>query len=1226
MAPPQRPFPPFDPLAESQEGNAAWAPRELPPIAEVRAGVLQPEALVTAARRHSPLSSGDRIGDFTLLEMLGIGGAGEVYRCQDAAGAQYAIKVAHRRKSVRPTEKLLQQQNELEALSRLRHPSLVRVHTGGLLEGGDFYIVMELVEGETLGTYLRRKGRLDVLEAVVLLREVSQALAYCHRHSVLHLDLKPHNILLVDPHTARLKLLDFGFARLLGSADDLGSTAVTGTYGYMAPECLRGRSGANERADLYSLGVVFYELLSGVLPFDGARPDQALKNQLSGNIVPLRQHLPSIPRQVERLIEALLAVNPEYRYPTAARLQAELQALSYVVLAGARDIVRGESAVNTPTVVPYEVPFVGRRRELAQVLERLDHVVARRRSSAVVIEGVAGVGKSRMLSEFLQLPRLRDGALFALGRCRKLDGLVPYAPIREALSRLAHVLAQRLRHAAGETQRALGAGLAGDGAILLSLVPELGQLVPRAAEPDSGIQAPGGTGEVARGMAHLFRSLAQLRPLIIAIEDLHWADEATLVVLGELCRADDLGPVMLVGTARGRTAQLAHLESLQLGPLAVEENDALLVALVDGEADVVKALKRIIPLTREGNPLLSTQIVRHLEAEGLIWRVDDGSVALSPVIEHNYQPPDSVSQVLGRIVEHLPESARLVLSVAALMDRQFLPSEVVGLGIFGAAEIDEALSRASRLHLCLVTPEACSFTHELVRSQLAATLPAADLPALHARIAAQLRRRGSPSGALAHHLERSGQISEAARAYHDAGVEAYRLHDPRGAYQQLEHAIDLLASCPQLEAGDEQLLLRTVYQLCRVGGLLGSHERALQRLASARARLGDGWAEHPALTSACARLHYVQGDFVRALDFSRRCLNVAGDERELRMFQCAPANIVGRALCASGKFHESIAPLRRGCELAEEAREYEEVSHSEGLLAVALAFTGNYALAAERCTLSESLARRLASPVRVLGALFYKAAIAEAGFTWQIGLRATAQLLAIAEQRQIGGLYLYLGTMFAGRSSYHAGYVKRAAVLLKNSLRLGEKLRIGLGAGWAHAYLGDVLMAEGDLQAAAESYARGLEVSNTSRPDEYAAPMCLMGLAQCSAYQGQPLAIMTAAGDEALARLHASGNRSTRAHALQRYAEALEHLGEHARGAFIRAERAALLLELGIASCDWKPDLVGSSSAATEWLGGSKASEAVSLHEHLASTEGYVPEFLQNTTSRGGHAPGGTNG
>ena len=260
-----------------------------------------------------------------------------------------------------------------------------------------------------------------------------------------------------------------------------------------------------------------------------------------------------------------------------------------------------------------------------------------------------------------------------------------------------------------------------------------------------------------------------------------------------------------------------------------------------------------------------------------------------------------------------------------------------------------------------------------------------------------------------------------------------------------------------------------------------------------------------------------------------------------------------------------------GCELARDAGEYVELAHSEGLYAVALGFTGAFDDAAARAESSMRLSRRLGDPIRVIACHVYNAAMAESRFDWDAGIRETTELLAMAEESAIAGLYLYVGTAMAGRHQFHVGHLDRARVLLLNALAMSKSLDIVMLLSWTHAFLGDVYFVAQRHEEARQSYEQGLEVANARNGDDFAGPLCLIGLAHLAAVDRRGADEIHRLAEQALARLAEAENLSTRAVALQRYAEALEMVGALDAAAALLAERAAILARLGVEGADFWP-------------------------------------------------------
>jgi serine/threonine protein kinase len=265
---------------------------------------------------------------FDLDREIGRGGMGIVYRAVDRRLKRaVAVKVLPPDLAFR-SEIRTRFLHEAETSAQLTHPNIVPIYSVDERDGL-VYFVMAFIDGQTLAQQLAAAGgALPVDEARRILREVANALAYAHAHGVIHRDIKPDNILLANDG-ARVMVTDFGIARAVTAGLDSRLTAtgvVIGTPAYMSPEQCAGDKEVDGRSDLYSLGVVAYQMLSGALPFSGASTAAILVKQLSEAPVPLSQRAPWVPPGLAAAIMRLLAKNPDQRFPDAASFLRALDA------------------------------------------------------------------------------------------------------------------------------------------------------------------------------------------------------------------------------------------------------------------------------------------------------------------------------------------------------------------------------------------------------------------------------------------------------------------------------------------------------------------------------------------------------------------------------------------------------------------------------------------------------------------------------------------------------------------------------------------------------------------------------------------------------------------------------------------------------------------------------------------------------------------------------------
>jgi serine/threonine-protein kinase len=262
---------------------------------------------------------GQKLGKYEILKTLGSGGFGTVYLVRDTwIDKKVAIKVPHKQNG--EFDELLREPRLLAALD---HESIVSIVTAEKSDGY-FFIVMEFVEGESLEALIQKNKGIDLDTAVDFSRQIASAVDYAHRQAVLHRDLRPGNVL-VTPG-GRIKITDFGTSRFLEVADR--ASTIIGSPPYMAPEQFQGR--AVFASDVYSLGVIMYEMMTGVLPYFSANPRQLEKMAASGKFVPPRERNRAIPSEIAEIITRALAPLVSERYQHASDILDDLGTVSEI--------------------------------------------------------------------------------------------------------------------------------------------------------------------------------------------------------------------------------------------------------------------------------------------------------------------------------------------------------------------------------------------------------------------------------------------------------------------------------------------------------------------------------------------------------------------------------------------------------------------------------------------------------------------------------------------------------------------------------------------------------------------------------------------------------------------------------------------------------------------------------------------------------------------------------
>ncbi len=257
---------------------------------------------------------------YLIAKDLGHGGMADVYLAMDTVlNREVAIKLLRGELCADPVS-LLRFQREANAASALTHPNIVEIYDVGEYNGRQ-YIVMEYVRGKTLKQLIANRGALDNQESVTIMKQLVDAVREAHAHGIIHRDIKPQNVLIKDDGT--IKITDFGIALAEDAVQLTQTDSVMGSVHYLAPEVARGET-ASEQSDIYSLGIVLYELLCGDVPFHGDSPIQIAMKHMEEDVPSVRELNPNVPQSLENIITKATAKNKAYRYRSAEEMLEDI--------------------------------------------------------------------------------------------------------------------------------------------------------------------------------------------------------------------------------------------------------------------------------------------------------------------------------------------------------------------------------------------------------------------------------------------------------------------------------------------------------------------------------------------------------------------------------------------------------------------------------------------------------------------------------------------------------------------------------------------------------------------------------------------------------------------------------------------------------------------------------------------------------------------------------------
>jgi serine/threonine-protein kinase len=308
------------------------------------------------------IAAGHTIGSYRILNKIGTGGMGAVYLAEHPLiGKKVALKVIHR--ELAGNKEVVQRFfQEAKAVTRINNEHIVQIHDFGVTPEGDHFYIMEYLEGKTLAQLLAKERVIDVMRSLHIAAQVASALAAAHGSGVIHRDLKPDNVMLIsrlgDPDF--VKLLDFGLAKVFASQSAVKTAAgvLLGTPQYMSPEACESRATIDARTDVYALGILLFQMTTGMLPFDGETMGEVLVKQVTQLPPAPRGINPNIPPSVEQLILRCLAKAADSRFPTMNQLrEALLDPEAYLMksppIAPARSLAPGEAPATAQQVMAY---------------------------------------------------------------------------------------------------------------------------------------------------------------------------------------------------------------------------------------------------------------------------------------------------------------------------------------------------------------------------------------------------------------------------------------------------------------------------------------------------------------------------------------------------------------------------------------------------------------------------------------------------------------------------------------------------------------------------------------------------------------------------------------------------------------------------------------------------------------------------------------------------------
>jgi serine/threonine protein kinase/tetratricopeptide (TPR) repeat protein len=1072
---------------------------------------------------------GQQFGNYRLLRAVGSGSFATVYLGEHIhLGTQAAIKVLKMDVSPEESEAF---RAEARTIARLVHPHIVRVLDFGL-QGETPFLVMDYAPYGSLRAHVPARLPHPLASVLPYVKQVAEALHYAHQQQVIHRDVKPENMLLGAQE--QVLLGDFGLAVIFASSRQHQNFDMAGTMAYMAPEQIRGNP--CPASDQYALAVVLYQWLTGVLPFQGA-PREILFQHLVRRPPSLRVQRADVSAPVEAVILQALAKEPRQRF---ASVEAFVTALQRAAQGEGEDTSASERRIPLPPHgrgVPWrrtpQHVLVGRERELG-ILRHLLQTVQEQKEQHIAEEvspgrpyvsltGDPGIGKTRLAEEIGQLA-LQQGWTVLWGRAHSHEQQMVYCvwiDILRGAFTYGHWPWQEVA-ASPERYRPLAA-----------LLPELAELFPAA--PAARSENPVQTSlRIWEAVLTVLAAICLHAPLLIVLDDLHWADNASYHLLGYLVRNLASKRVLLLGTSRDQEVSATHPLRTLCHHFQHQQmiTTVVLSALTESQvgqlvAHLPPSFARDVRRRAAGNPFFAEELARFPQlAPGLAEaELPSGSLAQENPL------PASIVGIFEQRIAQLSQGTQKMLGYAAVLGNAF-SFDVLRLMQDGGtpAEQEEALldQLDETLQANILLEESGGiqvryhFWHPLLVDYLSARLSAMRRVRLHGRAARALQElmkdRGEAASAIVYHLASSaaepsllghyatlaGEHAHKLSAYPEAEKQ-YRLALAQlgevapGAspedHRVLAHLCECLGECSMVEGKFEEA--RTFYE--RALALRAALEEEQRSEAQIKAlfycEIGKTW--HYLGKSREAQLAYVQGE--RALLEAR----VVGGPAwaKIRFEQ-------GYHYWRYGDFDEALRAAHEALQLFERFLDQENHSaHPPFLTKVQSTLRGNSADLGRVYTLLAIIAATKGQVAQGLEHL--QAALAiyrqdehqqEIAFVCtnlaDLYLRQAAYAQAQAMLRQAYALvekmgdtpnlsivYINLGVLAARQ-----GHTVDAETWYRRALTLAEQMKDLFYTSLFHGYVAMALIDQGQLEQAKRLLLPALQISRAQR------------LVQCSAF------------------------------------------------------------------------------------------------------------------------------
>ncbi|MCS6792099.1 MAG: AAA family ATPase [Oscillatoriaceae bacterium SKW80] len=563
-------------------------------------------------------------------------------------------------------------------------------------------LILEDFEGISLKNYID-KPLAKIEDFLKIAIKIAEILGLIHKNKIIHKDINPYNIL-INPKTQEVKITDFSISSLLPREETslINPNVIEGTLAYISPEQTgRMNRGIDYRTDFYSLGVTFYEMLTGRLPFQSTEPIELLHCHIAKQPVPPENHCP---KAISDIIIKLMAKTPEQRYQSAKGLKADLETCLYQLetKGASAPFVLGQRDIADRFLIPDKL--YGREKEIATLMAAFARI-ANGAKELMLVAGYSGIGKSSLVRE-IHKPILQQRGYFISGKFDQFKRDIPFAPLIEAFRSLAKQLLTESQEAIAIWKQQLSTALGNNGQVIIDVIPEIEKII---GQQPPVIELP--PEEAQNRFNLIFKQFIRVlataeHPLVLFLDDLQWADTASLKLIQVLTTAFEIKYFLLIAAYRDnevspvhpwmQTAEaIAHsgttVNKIILQPIDENHLNQLVAEALNCSENRAKPLSELVYRKTQGNPFFATQFLQSIYEQGLLEYVENYQAEPQPLnldekqttVTPGYWQCDiakvtalAVSEnvvefIASKLKKFLPKNVQEILKIAACIGHKF---------------------------------------------------------------------------------------------------------------------------------------------------------------------------------------------------------------------------------------------------------------------------------------------------------------------------------------------------------------------------------------------------------------------------------------------------------------------------------------------------------------------------------------------------------------------------